>query len=155
MALFRFAWLLAALCTAHAYFPTIVRSGSVKLLERFGKYKRTLEPGLHWTIPLVDSCRTISTREIVLDTPPQNCISADNAPLEVDAVLYCAPIDRAPLARASFLAFYVNAALAVRRHHLRPAALRVRRAQFANRHLEPRAHADPLRDRQADARQNL
>ena len=84
-------WLLAALCTAHAFFPaTIVRSGSVKLLERFGKYKRTLSPGLHWTIPIVDSCRTISTREIVLDTPPQNCISADNAPLSVDAVLYCA-----------------------------------------------------------------
>ena len=93
----------------------------------------------------------------MLDTPPQNCISADNAPLEVDAVLYCAPFARAAAARVVIMvAFYVLvAALAVRRHHLRPAALRVRRAQPANRHLEPRAHADPLGDRQADARGDL
>ena len=29
--------------------PTVVGQGSVRLLERFGKYKCTLEPGLHWT----------------------------------------------------------------------------------------------------------
>ena len=61
-----------------AFCFTIVTQGNVKLQERLGKYKRTLEPGFHWIIPLLDQTRLISTKEIVLDTPPQNCITRDN-----------------------------------------------------------------------------
>ena len=68
--------------------PTVVGQGSVRLLERFGKYKCTLEPGLHWTIPFVDRAHKVTTKELVVDTPPQNCITKDNAPLKADAVLY-------------------------------------------------------------------
>lgn len=61
-----------------AFCFTIVTQGNVKLQERLGKYKRTLGPGFHWIIPFVDQARPISTKEIVLDTPPQNCITRDN-----------------------------------------------------------------------------
>ena len=71
-----------------ALWPKVVRQGSVALLERFGEYKQTLSPGLHWIIPIVDSCRTMSMKERVLDTPPQNCVTLDNAPVKVDAVMY-------------------------------------------------------------------
>jgi regulator of protease activity HflC (stomatin/prohibitin superfamily) len=71
-----------------ALWPKVVREGSVALLERFGEYKQTLSPGLHWIIPIVDSCRTMSMKERVLDTPPQNCVTLDNAPVKVDAVMY-------------------------------------------------------------------
>ena len=50
---------------------TIVTQGRVRLLERFGKYKATLEPGFHFKIPLVDKARPVTMKEIVLDTPPQ------------------------------------------------------------------------------------
>jgi len=69
-------------------FFTIVTQGNVRLLERFGKYKTTLDPGFHFKIPLVDKARPVTTKEIVLDTPPQNCITADNAPVSADAVVY-------------------------------------------------------------------
>lgn len=80
-------WLLSV-ADALSIWPTIVKQGSVKLLERFGEYKRTLTPGLHWTAPIFESCRTVSLKEIVIDTPPQNCITKDNAPVTVDAVMY-------------------------------------------------------------------
>lgn len=78
---------------AFILWPTIVRQGSVSLLERFGEYRKTLNPGLHWIIPLVDSCRTMSLKERVLDTPPQNCVTLDNAPVKVDAVMYFKVVD--------------------------------------------------------------
>lgn len=73
--------------------PKIVSQGSVALLERFGEYRQTLNPGLHWLIPVVDYCLTISLKEKVLDTPPQNCVTLDNAPVKVDAVLYYKIVD--------------------------------------------------------------
>ena len=55
-----------------AFIVTVVKQGTVKLRERFGKFKEVLDPGLHWSIPIVDVFQTVPLKEIVLDTPPQN-----------------------------------------------------------------------------------
>ncbi len=67
----------------------IVKQGDISIVERFGKYHKSLEPGLHVTIPIVDRlAKTITQREQVFDIPPQKCITLDNAPLAADAVVY-------------------------------------------------------------------
>jgi len=67
----------------------VVRQGDVAIVERFGKFQKRLEPGLHFLIPFADLIRTRMTkREQVLDIPPQKCITSDNAPLAADAVVY-------------------------------------------------------------------
>ncbi|CAJ1966340.1 unnamed protein product [Cylindrotheca closterium] len=72
----------------------IVSQGDVAIVERLGKFHQILNPGLHFTIPLVDRLRTrLSRREQVFDIPPQECISLDNAPLAADAVVYWKMID--------------------------------------------------------------
>ena len=66
----------------------IVGTGSEALVERLGKYHRRLEPGLNLILPGIESVSAhMSTREQVLDVPPQPCITSDNAPLSADAVV--------------------------------------------------------------------
>ena len=67
----------------------MVTQGNAGLVERLGKYDRTLRPGLHLKLPFVErlSCYT-SVRERVLDVPAQRCITMDNAPLTADAVVF-------------------------------------------------------------------
>ncbi len=58
-------------------------------LERFGRYRRTLRPGLNIIFPYLESVgMRISMREQVLDVPPQYIITADNATVNVDAVVF-------------------------------------------------------------------
>lgn len=58
-------------------------------VERFGKYLRTLNPGLHFLIPFVDRIgHRQNLMEQVLDIPPQEVISADNAQVQTDAVCF-------------------------------------------------------------------
>jgi len=67
----------------------VVRQGDCSIVERFGKFHKELDPGLHFLIPFVDQIRaTVTIREQVLDIPPQKCITSDNAPLAADAVVY-------------------------------------------------------------------
>lgn len=89
------SWALwtVALTTA-ASSVKIVQQGNVTIIERFGKFKQCLEPGLHFVIPIADQAATsISQREQVFDIPPQKCITLDNAPLLADAVVYWKVID--------------------------------------------------------------
>ena len=67
----------------------MVTQGNAGLVERLGRYDRTLKPGLHLKLPFVErlSCYT-SVRERVLDVPAQRCITMDNAPLTADAVVF-------------------------------------------------------------------
>ncbi|MCX7273628.1 MAG: SPFH/Band 7/PHB domain protein [Burkholderiales bacterium] len=59
------------------------------VIERLGKYDRTLTPGLNFLIPFVDRVAyKHSLKEIPLDVPSQVCISKDNTQLPVDGVLY-------------------------------------------------------------------
>ena len=67
----------------------VVTSGDECLIERLGKYHRKLGPGWHWIWrPFEGVSFHVTTREQVLDVPPQQCYTLDNAPLKADAVVY-------------------------------------------------------------------
>jgi regulator of protease activity HflC (stomatin/prohibitin superfamily) len=89
----------------------VVKQAQVIIIERLGKYSRTLDSGLHIIWPIIDKPRDISwrytksdykgnkyvqikneirvdLRETVYDFPRQNVITADNVSIEIDALLY-------------------------------------------------------------------
>ena len=68
---------------------TIIHQAEKGLIERFGRYKETLEPGLRFIIPFIDTLAArIDMRETVLDVEPQAVITSDNVGVTVDAVVY-------------------------------------------------------------------
>jgi regulator of protease activity HflC (stomatin/prohibitin superfamily) len=59
------------------------------VVERLGKYDRTLTPGLSFVVPFVDRVAyKHSLKEVPLDVPSQVCITRDNTQLTVDGILY-------------------------------------------------------------------
>jgi regulator of protease activity HflC (stomatin/prohibitin superfamily) len=73
-----------------------VPQGHQWTVERFGKYTRTLEPGLGVLMPLIDSIgRKIIMMEQVLDVPRQEVITKDNAVVAVDGVVFYQVLDAA------------------------------------------------------------
>lgn len=89
----------------------VVKQAQVIIIERLGKYNRTLSSGLHIIWPVIDKARQINwryvktdfkgnkfvqiknetkidLRETVYDFPRQNVITADNVSIEIDALLY-------------------------------------------------------------------
>lgn len=67
----------------------IVPQQNAWVLERLGKYKATLTPGLNFLIPFIDRVAYRHTlKEIPLDVPSQVCITRDNTQLQVDGILY-------------------------------------------------------------------
>ncbi len=67
----------------------IVRQAHSGIVERLGRYQRTLNPGLSIIIPFVDRMRPlIDMREQVVSFPPQPVITEDNLVVQIDSVIY-------------------------------------------------------------------
>jgi len=72
----------------------VVPQNTVFVVERLGKYRATLEAGFHILIPFIDKIAYKHTlKEMVIDVPPQVCITKDNIAVEVDGILYLQIID--------------------------------------------------------------
>ena len=67
----------------------IVPQARAGIIERFGRYQRTLNPGLALVIPFVDRLRPLlDLREQVVSFPPQPVITEDNLVVNIDSVIY-------------------------------------------------------------------
>ena len=74
-----------------------VPQGYSYTIERFGKYVRTLRPGLNIIIPFIDRVgHKLSVMEQVLDVPTQEVITRDNASVSADGVAFYQVLDRGP-----------------------------------------------------------
>ena len=72
----------------------IVPQQRMDVVERLGKYKRTLNPGLNLLVPFVDAVRSkVDMREQVVSFPPQPVITSDNLVVSIDTVLYFKVVD--------------------------------------------------------------
>lgn len=66
-----------------------VTQGYEWTVERFGRYHKTLRPGLHIIIPVMDKIGSkVNVREQVMDVPSQEVITKDNAIVTVDGIVY-------------------------------------------------------------------
>ena len=67
----------------------IVPQANAGVVERLGRYSRTLEAGLNLIIPFIDKLRPlIDLRERVVSFPPQPVITSDNLVVQIDTVVY-------------------------------------------------------------------
>jgi len=67
----------------------IVPQASNSIVERLGRYNRTMQPGLHLVVPFLDRVRRgIDLREQVVSFPPQSVITKDNLVVGIDSVIY-------------------------------------------------------------------
>ncbi len=67
----------------------IVPQGEEWIVERLGKFNKTLNPGLNFIVPFLDRIRDkISTRDIILDVPQQEVITMDNAVILTNAIAF-------------------------------------------------------------------
>lgn len=85
----------------------IIPQSETKIIERLGKYRATLEPGIQFIVPFIDKAKTIvvshygryaysttiDLREQVYDFPKQNVITKDNVQTEINALLYFQIVD--------------------------------------------------------------
>lgn len=72
----------------------IVPQRSNYVIERLGKYSRTLDSGFHILIPFIDKVAyTHTLKEEVIDVEPQACVTRDNIQIGIDGILYIQVID--------------------------------------------------------------
>jgi regulator of protease activity HflC (stomatin/prohibitin superfamily) len=66
----------------------IVRPYQRGVVERLGRFRHTVDPGLRIIVPFIDRIILVDMREQVTDVPPQEVITSDNVVVSVDAVIY-------------------------------------------------------------------
>lgn len=72
----------------------VVPNRTALIVERLGKYSRTLEAGFHVLFPFIDRVRyRHSLKEQAIDVPAQDCFTRDNVKVRVDGVLYLQVMD--------------------------------------------------------------
>lgn len=72
----------------------IVPTKKAYIVERLGKYHKTLEAGFHALIPFVDKVTFIQDlKETTIDVPPQDCFTKDEVNVIVDGVIYMSVVD--------------------------------------------------------------
>jgi regulator of protease activity HflC (stomatin/prohibitin superfamily) len=71
----------------------ILRPYEKAVVERLGKYQRTVESGLIFIIPFIEHIRKVDLREQVVDVPPQEVITKDNTVVIVDCVIFYEVVD--------------------------------------------------------------
>ena len=78
---------------------TTVKQGFNFTIERFGRYRVTLEPGLAFIVPFFDAIgQKVNMMERVLEVPSQEVITKDNVMLKVDGIVYFQVLDAAKAA---------------------------------------------------------
>lgn len=96
--IFLMALVLAVVVTLYFGVKTVPQ-GMQWTVERFGRYQKTLTPGLNLIIPFIDLIgRRINVQESVLEIPSQPVISKDNASVIVDGVVFFQILDAAKAA---------------------------------------------------------
>ena len=63
------------------------------VVQRLGRFRKILDPGLHVIIPYIDTMRSVDVRTTPMDVPKQEVITKDNVTVNVDAVVYFRVID--------------------------------------------------------------
>lgn len=89
-----FALAFAIICTIVILQSVqIVPMGQARIVERLGRYSRTLEPGLHLMVPIVDAVRaSVDVREQTVTLPPHDVVTSDRRVLAI-TVEYRSSID--------------------------------------------------------------
>ncbi|MCC6034444.1 MAG: SPFH/Band 7/PHB domain protein [Desulfurococcaceae archaeon] len=78
---------------------------------RLGKLMAIKGPGLVFLVPIIDRGVEVDLREFVLDIPPQTCITKDNAPVDVDLLIYMKIFD--PQLAVTSVQNYITAATGI------------------------------------------
>jgi len=83
-------WLLVIfiLLAVAALSIKIVTETRAFVVERFGKYNRTLYKGIHFIIPVIEWVRPVELKEQIEDYPPQPVITKDNVTMQIDTVVF-------------------------------------------------------------------
>src|SRR6056297_1764537 len=72
----------------------IIPGKTALVVERLGKYAKTLDAGFHVLVPFIDRVKyRHNLKEMAVDVPAQTCFTKDNVKIEVDGVLYLKVID--------------------------------------------------------------
>ncbi len=108
-----------------AVFVIVVAIASIRIVqpyqkgvvERLGRYQRTVQPGLTLIVPFVDAIQKVDMREQVVDVPPQEVITKDNVVVTVDAIVYFEATD--PVKLVYNVADFYNAATKLAQTNLR------------------------------------
>ena len=89
-------WVIIFLVVIVKFFQSIrlVSTQTAHIVERLGKYQKTLDAGFHALLPFIDKVTFVQDmREEAIDVPPQECFTGDEVQVSVDGVIYMSVTD--------------------------------------------------------------